>query len=94
MSRLFSLYYSMSRIVYTDGCVASGLTVDGEFFKDLSLEEQKAIMHKIIDSAQDPSSLQNMLIDYVETAGEYEYLYTCEECGDSVCCWTIDMVLN
>ena len=84
----------MSRIVYTDGCVVSGLTVDDRCFDDLSLEEQKAIMHKIIDSAQDSSSLQDMLIEYVETAGECEYLYTCEECGDSVCSWTIDMVLD
>ena len=83
----------MSRIVYTDGCVVSGLTVDDRRFDDLSLEEQKTIMHKIIDSAQDSSSLQGMLIEYVETAGEYEYLYTCEECGDRVCSWTIDMIL-
>ena len=81
----------MSRIVYTDGCVVSGLTVDDRCFDDLSLEEQKAIMHKIIDSAQDFSSLQGMLIECVETAGEYEYLYTCEECGDSVCEWTLEI---
>lgn len=91
MSRLFSLYYSMSKIVYTDGCIATGLTVDGEFFKDLSLEKQKAIMHKIIDGTTDSSYLQNMLIEYVESAGEYEYLYTCEECGDSVCEWTLEI---
>ena len=84
----------MSKIVYTDGCVVTGLTIDGKIFNDLSLEEQKAIMHKIIDNASDSSYLQNMLIEYVQTAGEYEYLYTCEECGDSVCSWTIDMVLN
>ena len=84
----------MSRIVYTEGCVDTGLTIDGRLFNDLSLEEQKAIIHKVIDSATDSSSLQSMLVEYVETAGEYEYLYTCEECGDSVCSWTIDMVLN
>ena len=84
----------MSRIVYTEGCVDTGLTVDDRIFSDLSLEEQKAIMHKVIDSAPDSSYLQDMLIEYVESAGEYEYLYTCEECGDSVCSWTIDMVLN
>lgn len=94
MGRCFSLFYNMSRIVYTDGCVVSGLTVDGRIFIDLSLEEQKAVMHKIIDNATDSSSLQNMLIEYTQTAGEYEYLYTCEECGDSVCSWTIDMVLD
>ena len=81
----------MSRIVYTDGSVVSGLTVYDRHFDDLSLEEQKAIMHKIIDSAQGSSYLQGMLIEYVETAGEYEYLYTCEECGDSVCEWTLEI---
>ena len=91
MSRLFSLYYSMRKIVYTDGCIATGLTVDGEFFKDLSLEEQKAFMHKVIVGAQDSSYLQNMLIEYVQTAGEYEYLYTCDECGDSVYEWTVEI---
>ena len=91
MSRLFSLYYSMSRIVYTEGCVDTGLTVDGRLFNDFSLEEQKAIIHKVIDSATDSSSLQSMLVEYVETAGEYEYLYTCEECGDSVCEWALEI---
>ena len=84
----------MSRIVYTEGCVDTGLTIDGRLFNDLSLEEQKAIMHKIIDNVPDSSYLQDMLIEYTQSAGEYEYLYTCEECGDSVCSWTIDMVLN
>ena len=91
MSRLFSLFYSMSKIVYTDGCIATGLTVDDRIFSDLSLEEQKAIIHKVIDSATDSSSLQSMLTEYVETAGEYEYLYTCEECGDSVYEWTLEI---
>lgn len=81
----------MDKIVYTDGCVVSGLTIAGNDFNDLSLEEQKAVMHKIIDSTTDSSSLKSMLIEYVETAGEYEYLYTCEECGDSVCSWTLEI---
>ena len=51
-------------------------------------------MHKVIDSAPDSSYLQDMLIEYAQTAGEYEYLYTCEECGDSVCSWTIEMILD
>ena len=81
----------MSRIVYTEGCIDTGLTVDGRLFNELPLEEQKAIMHKIIDSAPDSSYLQDMLIEYTQTAGEYEYLYTCEECGDSVCEWTLEI---
>lgn len=81
----------MSRIVYTDGCVVSGLTVDDRIFSDLSLEEQKAIIHKIIDNVSDSSYLQDMLIEYAQSAGEYEYLYTCEECGDSVCEWTLEI---
>ena len=81
----------MSRIVYTDGCVVSGLTVDDRHFDDLSLEEQKAIMHKIIDNVPDSSYLQDMLIEYTQSGGEYEYLYTCEQCGDSVCEWTLEI---
>ena len=91
MSHLFSLYYIMSKIVYTDGCIVSGITIDGNDFNDLSLEEQKAFMHRVIDSAIDSSYLQNMLIEYTQTAGEYAYLYTCEECGDSVCEWTLEI---
>ena len=81
----------MSKIVYPDGCIVTGLTIDGRLFDDLSLEEQKAFMHKIIDNASDSSYLQNMLIEYTQTAGEYEYLYTCDECGDSVCSWTLEI---
>lgn len=91
MGRHFSLFYNMSKIVYTDGCIVSGLTIDGRLFDDLSFEEQKAIMHEIIDNSPDSSYLQNMLIEYTQTAGEYEYLYTCDECGDSVCEWTLEI---
>ena len=48
-------------------------------------------IHKIIDGTTDSSYLQNMLIEYAESAGEYEYLYTCDECGDSVCEWTLEI---
>lgn len=81
----------MSRIVYTDGCVVLGLTVDGGLFNELPLEEQKEIMHKVIDNTTGSSYLQSMLIEYVQTAGEYKYLYTCEECGDSVCEWALEI---
>lgn len=81
----------MSKIVYTDGCVVSGLTVDDRIFSDLSLEEQKEIIHKIVDNVSDSSYLQDMLIEYTQSAGEYEYLYTCEQCGDSVCEWALEI---
>lgn len=70
-------------LVYTDGCTVFGLDVDGKDFSDIPIEKQKEICHKIIEQC-DSSIMQEFIIDFLNVKGDYNYLYTCEQCGDSV----------
>lgn len=63
--------------------MCTGITVDGENFRDLSIEEQRNVLLKLLDKWSD-EELSNLAFTLMESLGEYEYLYTCEDCGDSV----------
>ena len=78
------------KIVFTDGCVVTNLEVDGKNFSDLSTEEKREICHKLVDKMDDVN-LQDTVIEFAQVAGEYKHLYTCEECGDSVCEWRVNI---
>lgn len=80
------------KIVVTDGCIASGVTVDGTplNMSDMTPQEKKDILKKIIDTIDD-SMVESEIFSIVQSCGEYEYLYHCEECGDDVCEWTMEI---
>lgn len=71
-------------IVHTEGCDVSALDVDGKDWRELTHEEQKKIMHVVIDKA-DSDCLHDILALLVDLRGDYHYLYHCEQCGDDVC---------
>lgn len=76
------------KIVYTEGCTAYGLDVDGNDFNSLTDAEKKRIVLEVIEEI-DASYLQDVLIDLCQKCGEYEYQYHCDQCGDDVCDWTL-----
>ena len=81
------------KIEYTEGCVCYGLDVDGEPFQDLSERKQKQILNKVIDTIVNKYgfSIMNVATDLVRSYGEYEFSHYCEDCGDSVCTYTIEI---
>lgn len=81
------------KIEYTEGCVCYGLDVDGEPFQDLSERKQKQILNKVIDTIINKYgfSIMNIATDLVRDHGEYEFSHHCEDCGDSVCTYTIEI---
>lgn len=72
------------KLKYVDGCTCNSLTVDGIETIDLPLPKVKDTIKTLIDKETDLGLLQSILIDFIETKGNYKYLYTCDECGDSV----------
>lgn len=72
------------KVIVTDGCTSYGCKVDGKDIDDLSIEEIKNVFKKVIDATMNEDTLRQRLMDFVETAGEYEFQYHCDQCGDDV----------
>jgi len=73
------------KIVKTCGCICDNIEIDGKDIEKFSKYELKEILIKIIDScSENKGILKSVMSDILDQVGEYKYLYTCDECGDSV----------
>lgn len=79
------------KLEYTDGCICTSLTVDGKETVDMSKEELKEVICKILDKESDLGVLQDIWCDLVTSQGEYEDLGQCEECGDYITRYTLEI---
>ena len=79
------------KIEYTEGCVCYGLDVDGEPFNDLDEAKKREVFDRMVEAILKDFDIQNIAIDLLRQYGGYEYHYTCEDCGDSVCSYTIEI---
>ena len=79
------------KLKYVDGCTCNSLTIDGTETIELPLQKVKDTIKTLIDKETDLGLLQSILIDFIETKGNYKYLYTCSDCGDSVYESTLDI---
>lgn len=72
-----------------NGCICDSITIDGVETIDLSIDKVKDTIKLIIDKETDLGVLQSILIDFIESKGNYEDLGTCEECGDTIYKYTL-----
>lgn len=79
------------KIEYTEGCTNYSLTIDGIETVSMEIEKVKDAIKTLLDNVEDLGSLQQVLISLIETKGDYEYLGTCEECGDSITKYTVNI---
>lgn len=78
-------------IVRTEGCVVYGTTIDGKSIEDYSKEDLKNIFLNIFNNHDfSKEEYADILTELLEISGSYNYCYTCEECGDAV----VDYKLN
>ena len=56
---------------------------------DLSIDKVKDTIKTLINKETDLGLLQSILIDFIESKGDYEDLGTCEECGDTISKYTL-----
>ena len=64
-------------------CTSLGVDVDGRDVESLSLVEMKEMIGKIVDSIGDKrDDLRGLVIDLIETNGEWESYDACGCCGD------------
>ena len=79
------------KIVSISGCTCDSLTVDGVETVDMGKEDIKEVIKKLIDREDDLGTLQFILVDLVETQGEFEDLGHCDQCGDWITKYTVEI---
>ena len=80
------------KIEYSEGCTTTGVYIDNKPLVDLSIEEQKEVLLKVLKHLKNPSySIQEFLISAAKEEGEFEDLGKCEQCGDYVYNYTIEL---
>lgn len=79
------------KLEYTTGCICDSLTIDGVETVDMKVEDLQRIICKIINKEEDIATLQQVLINLIETNGEYKDLGHCECCGDYISKYTLEV---
>ena len=77
------------KIESISGCTCDSLTIDGIETINLSIDKVKDTIKTLINKETDLGLLQSILIDFIESKGDYEDLGTCEECGDTISKYTL-----
>lgn len=78
------------KIEYITGCTHNDLQIDGKNAEILAVEDLQEICKKLIDKTTDKDSLQQIIIDYLYQVGPIDS-YKCEQCGDWVEIFEIDV---
>lgn len=78
-------------LTYTDGCIATSLDIDGVESIDMSIEDFRKVIHKIVDKIDDFAELQNIFMNFVECNSELINEYNCSCCGDYVTTYKINI---
>lgn len=79
------------KIQHTDGCMYDSLTIDGVETVDMDINKVKEVIKSLIDREDDLGALQQMLFIIVDSRGDCKDLGRCEECGDYVVEYTLEV---
>ncbi len=79
------------KIESISGCTCDSLTIDGVETIDMPIDKVKDTLKQLIDTTNDLGTIQSLLINLVETLGNYEDLGTCETCGDWITKYTVEI---
>ena len=79
------------KIESVTGCTCDSLTIDNVETVDMDKEAIKDVIKKLINREDDLGVLQSVLIDLVEFQGEFEDLGRCEQCGDWITKYTVEL---
>ena len=79
------------KIESVTGCTCDSLTIDNVETIDMDKEAIKDVIKKLINREDDLGVLQSVLIDLVEFQGEFEDLGHCDQCGDWITKYTVEL---
>lgn len=76
-----------------DGCTLFDLTADGRDIETLSKERMKEILHQLIDDCLYYDVVAQAIKDFVRDNGKVTNVEHCDECGDSIYTYEIEVEL-
>lgn len=79
------------KLEYTEGCVCYGLDVDGEPFNNLDHDKKIEVFDRIFEHLDEEYGLNTMLVDILQHYGEYKHIGHCDECGDNISSFTLEI---
>lgn len=79
------------KIEYVTGCTCDALNIDGKRTIDMSVEELRSNILNVVSKITDVATLQDVLISITESEGEFEDLGHCEQCGDWITSYTLEI---
>ena len=79
------------KIISVSGCTCDSLTIDNVETSEMKIEDIRETIKKLIDKESDIGTLQSILIDLVETRGDFEDLGNCDQCGDWITKYTVEI---
>lgn len=78
-------------LTYTDGCTCTGFDIDGKKLEEFTMEEKKNIMNSLMDKYGNERNINDLIMNFVYDNGEPEYKFHCDQCGDSVYEYTMEI---
>lgn len=79
------------KLEYTDGCVCTSLTVDGVETSNMKIEDLQDVICKLVKRETDISELQQLWMSLMESQGEFKDLGHCDQCGDWIENYTLEI---
>ena len=79
------------KIELTAGCTVDSLLVNGRRFETLPYDEIRNVITILMDWYKDTDLCNYILRDIVYSKGEFKDGYTCEQCGDFVETYTLEI---
>lgn len=79
------------KLEYTEGCICYGLDVDGEPFNNLEHDKKIEVFDRIFEHLDEEYGLNTMLVDILQHYGEYKHIGHCDECGDNISSFTLEI---
>jgi hypothetical protein len=79
------------KLEYTEGCICYSLDVDGEPFNNLDHDKKIEVFDRIFEHLDEEYGLNTMLVDILQQYGEYKHIGHCDECGDNISSFTLEI---
>lgn len=81
----------MDKIIYTEGCTCYGLNINDIDSNDIPTERKKELCLKLMNKYYTDSEWNQLLIDIAQIYGDNKFCFHCDQCGDDVYEYTIEI---
>ena len=73
------------------GCICDSMTIDGKELSAMNDSKKRIILNKVCDWLKHNAELSKLLKYILDYHGEYESLGSCEQCGDFIDKYTLEI---